>query len=143
MRLSLLCLTIFVGLTACTKEKLDINSFWQCHQSQSPDTTTISTKLIGSWTWYKQSCFWTGNTIRANKKIIVTFQSNRTFSVNENGTILTQGTWMLTKVDDNSWGLDLSSVSDYLYGRILFCDKQVLFNDSYRDGCDNLFNKNN
>ena len=39
----------------------------------------------------------------------------------------------------NSWGLDTQS--EYLFGRILFCDNQVLDNDSYRDGCDNLFTR--
>ncbi len=140
MRLALLCLTIFAGLTSCKKDKLNINSFWQCNQSQNLDTIAISTKLIGSWTWSKQSCF---KTKSADRNIKVTFKSDRTFSVNENSNVFTQGTWKLMQVDGTSSGLDLSAPSEFLYGRILFCDNQVLFNDSYRDGCDNLFNKSN
>ncbi|HEX6222872.1 MAG TPA: hypothetical protein VFZ52_00580, partial [Chryseolinea sp.] len=127
-------------LTACKKEdKLDVGSYWRCNQSQNLDSTAISAKLIGSWTWSKQACFWTGRTVSANKNIKVTFRSDRTFSVNENATSLTQGTWKVVHEDGNSWGLELSSPSEYLHGRILFCDNQVVLNDSYRDGCDNLF----
>jgi hypothetical protein len=144
MRHILFFLIIVTFLTACKKDKLDIGSFWNCNQSQNLDTTTISSKLFGSWRWGKQVCGnGAGKTKTADKNIKVTFKTDRTFSVNENATLLTQGTWKLVKVDGNSWVLDLSSASEYLYGRILFCDYRVLFNDSYRDGCDNLFDKTN
>jgi hypothetical protein len=141
MRLVLFCVTILAAFAACKKDKLDVNLFWNCNQSQHLDTTAISVKLMSSWTWSKQACFGTGNTVAANKNIKVTFRTDHTFSVNENATLLTQGTWKLVQLDSNSCRLDLSSASEYLYGRILFCDDQVLFNDSYRDGCDNLFIK--
>jgi hypothetical protein len=144
MRLTLFVLTILTLLTACKKDRLDIGSFWSCNKSQNLDTTAISSKLFGSWNWSKQVCGdGAGKLKTADKNIKVTFKADRTFSVNENATSLTQGTWKLVQVDGNSWGLDLSSVSEYLHGRILFCDNQVLFNDTYRDGCDNLFNKSN
>ncbi len=145
MRLFLCCLTIIIGLASCKKEKLelDINSFWQCNKLLNLDTSAVSGKLVGSWSWAKQSCFWTGKTKTADRNIKLTFKSDYTFSVIENSNTLTQGTWKLMQVDGNSWGLDLTAPSDFLYGRILFCDNQVLFNDSYIDGCDNLFNKSN
>lgn len=143
MRLIILLLIIFSELVSCKKEKLDINHFWQCSMSQNLDSEAISNKLVGSWTWTKQSCFWTNITKSADRNIKVSFNSNATFSVYENSNTLTQGTWKLKQVDGNFVGLDLSSASEYLYGRILFCNNQVLFNDSYRDGCDHLFIKIN
>ncbi len=143
MRLALLCLIIISGLSSCKKEKVDVNSYWHCNQSQTLDSIAISSKLIGSWTWAKQSCFWTEKTKSADKNVQVVFKSDHTFSVSEGSNTLTQGTWNLEQVDGTSWGLDMSSSSDYLYGRILFCNNQVLFNHSYIDGCDNLFNRNN
>ena len=144
MRLALLCLTIIAGLISCKKEKLDIISFWQCNQSQNLDSTAISSKLLGSWIWSKQVCGdGAGKLKDADKNIKVTFRTDRTFSVDENATSLTQGTWKLAKVDSISWELNLSSQSEYLYGYILFCNNQVLFNESYIDGCDNLFTKSN
>ena len=144
MRLAFLCLTIIAGLISCKKEKLDINYYWQCNQSQNLDTTAISLKLFGSWKWSKQVCGdGAGEVKNADKNIKVTFRTDRTFSVEENAISLTQGTWKLIKVDGNSWGLDMSSPSEYLYGRILFCSNEILFNERYIDGCDNLFNKSN
>jgi len=144
MRFTLFFLTILTVLSACKKDKLDIGSFWNCNKAQNLDTTAISLKLFGSWNWRKQVCGdGAGKTKTADKIIKVTFRTDRTFSVNENAALLTQGNWKLVQVDGNSWGLELSSASEYLHGRILLCDNQVLFNDSYRDGCDNLFNKNN
>ena len=122
---------------------MEITSFWKCNQSKNLDNTAISNKLSGSWAWNKQSCFDAGKTKSANRNIKVTFKTDHTFSVNENSNVLTQGTWKLIQVDGTSWGLDLSTPSEFLSGRILFCDDQVLFNDSYRDGCDNLFYKSN
>jgi len=144
MRHFLLGVTILTGLVACKKENIDIDKFWNCNQTQNLDTSAISSKLIGSWNWSKQACGdGAGKSKTADKNIKVTFRTDRTFYVNENATLLTQGNWKLVQVDGNSWGLDLSSTSEYLYGRILFCDNQVLFNNSYRDGCDNLFAKSN
>ncbi len=143
MRHIFLSLTICFILFSCKKDILDINSFWQCNSSQNLDSTAISNKIVGSWTWAKQSCFWTGKTKTADKKIKVTFNSNATFTILKNSSIITQGNWKLNTIDSNMWGLDLTPSSDYLYGRILFCNDQVLFNDSYRDGCDNLFEKVN
>ena len=143
MRLALLFLTIVASMVSCKKESLDINSFWQCNKLQNLDSTAISSKLLGSWTWTKRSCFGTGKTKSADKNVKVSFDINHTFTVDERSNTLTQGAWKLVQVDGNSWELDLSLPSEYLYGIILFCSNQVLFNDSYRDGCDNLFNRSN
>jgi hypothetical protein len=143
MRIILFCLAIIAGLSACKKEQLDLKLFWECNQSQHLDSLAISGKLVGSWKWSKQSCFWTGQTTSADKNLQVTFKNDKSFSISENAGILSQGIWKIVKLDVSSWGLDLSSPSEYLYGRILFCSNQVLFNDSYRDGCDNLFDRIN
>ncbi len=143
MRLIIIILTLTLILNSCKKETINLNDFWQCNKSQNLDTTAIASKLTGSWTWKKQSCFWSGKTIRADKAVKVTFNSNRTFSLSENSIIVTQGIWKLKIVDSNMYGLDLTQPSEYLYGRILFCSDEVLFNDSYIDGCDNLFGKTN
>lgn len=145
MRLSFICsiALLLAGFLSCKKDTIDVNSFWQCNQGQNTDTAVIANKLTGSWYWTKQACASTGATRVADKKIRLTFKVDHTFTITESNSLLTMGTWKIVQVDGSSRGLDLSSPSEYLYGRILFCDNQVLFNDSYRDGCDNLFTKNN
>lgn len=142
MRSALILLAICLGLISCKKEKADINSFWNCQNSQNMDSASTYNKLIGSWIWTKQACY-PGQPINADKNVKITFNSNGTFNVTENSTILTQGTWGLKINDINFWGLDLTSPSNYLYGSISFCENYVLFSDSYRDGCNNLFLKLN
>lgn len=133
---------ILVGLclSAC-KKNIDVISFSECHQSQNLDSAAIYNKLIGSWKWTKQNCFSIGKTTKADKTVIVSFNGNGSFTVMENAAVTSQGTWRLQKEDVNYWGLTLSQYSNYLWGRILFCNNEVLFNNSYRDGCDNLFNR--
>jgi hypothetical protein len=143
MRLIIIILILTLILNSCKKETINLNEFWQCNKSQNLDTIAIANKLTGSWTWRKQSCSSSGKTILADKIVKVTFNSNRTFSLSENAIIVTQGNWKLKIVDSNIYGLDLTPQSEYLYGRILFCNDEVLFNDSYIDGCDNLFCKIN
>jgi hypothetical protein len=143
MRLTLFCLTIFAGLISCKKDKLDLISFWQCNKSLNLDTTAISNKLVGSWTLSKQKCGDFGETKKASKNIKVTFQNDYSFSVKENSITESQGTWKLKRVDADTWVLDLSLTSEYLYGDILFCDNLLLLNDNHRDGCANLFKRNN
>jgi len=127
-------------IIACKKDRIDAASFQQCHNAQNLDSLSISNTLIGSWTWSKQYCFWPDKTIKANKKVQVTFNSNATFTVFENSNVIAQGNWKLMRVDNyNNWGLQLNPGSSYLYGRILLCNDQVLFNNSFIDGCDNLF----
>jgi len=83
----------------------------------------------------------TGKVVMADKKIKVTFNSNSTYTVLEDSSIVAQGNWNLKIVYANMWGLHLTSPNSYLYGFISFCNNQVLFSNSYLDGNDNLFKK--
>ena len=140
MKNVLLLITICLIILSCKKNNDRI--LWECNNSPFPDSVTISNKIIGSWLWTKQLCGdGAGSILIANKNIKITFNASATFTVYENSTILTQGNWNLKTVDINAWGLHLTSPSEYLYGRILFCNNKIMFNDSYIDGCDNVFVK--
>jgi hypothetical protein len=144
MRLVILYIPILIGFLSCKKEtfsSIDINSMWECNKSKNLDSTALASKLTGSWSWSKQSCAWTGENRSVNRNLKVTFRNNYTLSVTDGANMLTEGTWRIVKLDVNSLGLTTSAQSTYLSGRILYCDTQVLFNDSYIDGCDNLFVK--
>ena len=140
MKFYFLILTICLISSSCKKETKE--SIWECDSAQFLDSTAISNKITGSWLWTKQLCGdGAGKILSANKNVNVTFNLNRTFTLVENTTIIIQGSWNLKMVDNNLWGLDLNSSNEYLYGRILFCNNQIMFNSSYLDGCDNVFAK--
>lgn len=141
MKISLAVIATVFVICACKKEQIDVNSFIQCHNIQNLDSTAISNKLVGSWEWVKTYCANSGKPKKADRTLVLTFNSNATFTLVENSNPIAQGIWKLKIVDNNLWGLDLTTLSNYLYGRIFFCDNQVLFNNSYVDGCDNLFTR--
>jgi hypothetical protein len=141
MRFALLFFIGIAGLVSCKKDTSPVSKIWECNTVQSLDSIAISNKLVGSWLWTKQSCYWEGTVKSADRNIKATFNNDFTFSVNENSVVLTQGTWRLVQIFGNHWELDVSLPSIYLYGYILFCNDQVLFNHSYIDGCDNLFSR--
>ena len=103
----------------------------------------IINKLSGSWIWKTYACGDNGKIHPADKTVKLTFSTNGTFTVNENTSMVTQGTWKIKPEDGTLYGLDLSQSSTYLFGRMLFCGNELLFNDSYVDGCDYLFTKSN
>lgn len=130
---------------SCKKEKpthFDMKQLSDCSASQNYDSTKLASKLIGSWKWTEYSGEVSGKQF-ANKDVKVTFTSVGTFTVTENSMVITQGKWELGIVDWNSLGLTLDKPSAYLYGRILLCQNQLLFNNSYIDGGDNLFVRTN
>lgn len=144
MRPSLLFVAALVLFQACKKNRenqIDVLAIWECHKAQNLDSSDIAAKLIGTWSWNKQSCYWKGSG-SPGLGVKVTFRVDHSFTVTKNASILTQGTWIIER-DVNQWHLRPSSPSEWLYGYIMFCDNHVLFNDSPTDGCDNLFSRIN
>jgi hypothetical protein len=141
MKQTLLFLTIYVLLFSCSKNTSDKQPFLQCDTPQYLDSTAISNKIAGSWTLTKQRWGSTGEVVTADKNIKVTFNSNGTYTIVDDSSVLAQGNWTLKIVLDSLWGLDLTVPSDYLTGYISFCNNQLLFSYSYLDGSDNLFEK--
>ena len=125
-----------------TTNQIDTKQLWDCNASQNFDSTKLANSIIGNWKWTTHSSE-IGGTQNADKVVTVTFTADGTFAVSENSIIVTSGNWELKIKDSNIYGLDLDNPSIYLYGRILLCDNQVLFNSSYIDGSDNLFTRIN
>lgn len=126
---------------SCKKLTINLDNYYECSRPVSSDSTAIAQKLIGSWRWISKSCFWEGKLKPSNKKITVSFNNNQTFSIKEHSNTIARGSWKLVVADGSFWGIESSTSSDYIIGRILFCKNELLFNDSYRDGCDKLFRK--
>jgi len=139
MRSTLVLLAIGLLILSCRKNDSDHYISLQCTDSQTFDSAATANKLTGSWKLVQQRWGGTGEIVTANKDVQVTFNSDSTFTVWENSSVTTQGSWKLMKFSDNTWQLDLSSQSNYLYGFISFCNDNVLFTNSWVDGNDNLF----
>jgi len=141
MKSTLFLLAVCYLFFACNKGTSDNQLLRQCDNSQYIDSTGTATKLIGSWRLVQQRLGSNGEVVMADKIVIATFNSDSTFTVMENSVITAQGNWKLYTFSDNTWALNLTSPSNYLYGAISFCNNKVLFTDSWVDGNDNLFEK--
>lgn len=145
----LLIITLFIY--SCKKgESTKVPPFdWQaiekCNDALNLDTSEIANRLIGQWEmklWRCGFCATPGSYL-PDKTVIATFTSARQFSVTENSITVAQGNWDLKMHGSNRWELQSDSTLAYLNGFILFCNNQVLFEYSYIDGPDNLFEKVN
>ena len=133
-------LSFVFQIQSCKKDpSTDITQrLWDCNASQHFDSTKLATSMLGSWQWTES---FSESIIKADKNIKVVFTSSGTFTVTEDASVKTQGKWGLKIVDSGILGLTMDNSSEFLYGRILLCGDKILFNDSYRDGGDNLFTR--
>lgn len=121
---------------------VDWQQIGDCHYAQNDDSTKLTDKLIGNWQWTYHYSELQGTT-KADKDVKLTFTASGTFSVTENSIVITDGNWKIKYAENNGFKLDLSHSSRYLHGIILLCDNEVLFNSSYVDGNDYLFERIN
>jgi len=141
-----LIFTITLLLLSCNKEEnppVSQGDMWDCYHELTWDTINTKETLIGEWEWEYIGCFW--NPEDANddefKGMTIEFKSDNTLEVKDNGQITQTSNWKVVNGDADLFALDVDPTVTQLYGRILFCDKRVEFNDSYIDGCDNYFKR--
>lgn len=143
-------------LTSCRRDDdtagvvtrdIDMQAFWECHNSQPNDAAALTATLTsGKWLWLQTSCYgFKEQTITpADKTTIITFSASGTFTITEND-VARNGTWKLvpSHPNDNKWELETDIALPYFHGYILSCENDLMFSNSYVDGCDNLFTKTN
>jgi hypothetical protein len=149
-------LLYFVVLTSCEKSKdekevvqqvtpITLDSMIRCNSQVARDSAAVHDALIGKWKWEFISCFW--STEKANgedfKTLAVEFKTNDTVEVKVGDVVTQKSAWKVTGLSDGSFSVVTSPLVLQLPGRILFCGDKVLFQDSYVDGCDNYFVKQN
>lgn len=122
-----------------------LENMLQCHGQTSWDSTKIHNALIGKWNWEYIKCYWNPEDANSEyyKNLTIEFKYNDTLEVKLNNQITQRSSWNLTRLNDGFFKLSANPIVLQLTGRILFCEDRVLFYDSYTDGCDNYFKKQN
>ena len=122
-----------------------LDSMLQCHGQGSWDSTKIHNALIGKWKWEYIKCYWNPEDANSEdyKNLAIEFKQNDTLEVKLNNQITQRSSWHLTMLNDGYFKLSVTPIVLQLPGKVLFCDDRVLFYDSYTDGCDNYFKKQN
>jgi hypothetical protein len=132
--------TLLITNLSCKKEKRttrQIQEFWDCSGSVVHDSVLLAEGLIGSWRWTE---FPTKRVkFKSGKQILVTFESDRSFKVIEDGKPSVAGKWTFKTDNSGVYMLKMSIPSIYLYGYILLCGDRVLFHKSALETGSNLF----
>jgi hypothetical protein len=141
-----LIVAISIILFSCTKDvkpPISQGDIWDCHHKKMWDSLNTKNTLIGEWDWEYIACYW--NPEDANdtdfKGLSIEFKSDNTLDLKENGKTIQTSTWKVVDGDADLFAIDVYPNVTQLYGRILFCENRVEFNDSFIDGCDNYFKR--
>jgi hypothetical protein len=122
-----------------------LDSMLRCRLQISQDSAAIHAALIGKWQWEFIKCYWTPEKANGEdfKTLSVEFKQNDTVEVKENGLLTQKSSWSLIRLNDGYFKLSVTPIVYQLPGKVLFCENRLLFFDSYVDGCDNYFKKQN
>ncbi len=136
----LLAFTTFQCKKGTTKA-IRNNEIAEASRKQNPDSLSLLQSAIGTWKWTKRSCYWDGNTTKADKDISLQLDDNGNYSIHEGKAESASGTWQIQFYQSGSYKLITNPSNEYLTGLMYVCDKQLLVCNSYIDGCDHLFEK--
>ncbi len=118
---------------------------YNCYHQSEWDSVSVTNELIGRWDWQFIGCFWTPEDDNNTEYLGLTIQFNQdnTLNVVDKGILIETSNWVVTFVDSPNYGIVTEPSVEYLHGRIWFCSDLLEFNNSYIDGCDNIFKKAN
>lgn len=150
-RFSLYILSVLLLSASCVQEKADsimpvdteapdFQGIQECHQKDNPYPSQISARIEGTWVWEISSCPMVGQTQTADKHVVVTFNDGGLYKVYENSQLTSEGEWSLNAQDGN-WTISTTQSSTYLNGFVYLCGNELLFMNSYLDGCDYYFTR--
>lgn len=118
----------------------------ECHEENRLDSLKTMEAILGEWKWNYIYCY--ANAEEANGKdfdnLTVEFKSDNTVDVKEDGVITQTSQWKLLPGNVNYHsilGIETIPPVTQMSGRLVFCNKKLLFHQSYIDACDNYFKR--
>jgi hypothetical protein len=137
---ALTMLLVIVGIAVgCKKDHSTAMDIWRCSNLVFEDSSTLQTKIIGSWNLMAKRCPQIGRNFQNMQGVKLTLLPNGSYTLEEYDRVADNGQWKLTQVDNGNWGLQLSIPNQYMHGKLVVCNNRLMFFDSYRDGCDHVF----
>lgn len=114
---------------------------FDCHHEKSWDSLATQNELIGEWEYISCCCTSDDANDSDFRGLTIDFKPDQSLIVREAGKITQTSTWKVVDGDHTFYALEVDPYVIQLFGRILFCEDLLEFNDSYIDGCDNYFRK--
>ena len=137
---------ITLALISCKKDNTTVTrSFVSCSDTQQLDSSAIHNRLIGTWTLELRRCFNSTTPLHPVVDQRVNFKTDNSYQVYSNTAILAGGNWQLKDLGENRWGLNLSTPSPLLQGRILYCEDVLVMDSTYVNGvgCSSYYFRSN
>lgn len=153
MRTFLLC-TWLAAMAAtglsCKKDydgPITMDRLWNCHQRTIPDSATLAKSLVGQWVWDYTKCPEKGdkNVDEPNYYgVTLAFHHNQQVDlISFRGAKVQRAAWHLQQQADGLYKLtftpQFTEMPQGLTGRILMCEPNLVFDESYRDACTSFF----
>ena len=136
--ISILFLLFTVFVFSC--QKINRNKIYKCNTELAIDSASIDLKIMGTWKWkYWSSPVWSSEQYKADKNLIISFNSDHTYLQILDG-VETTGNWNINIWNSTEAYLNID-LPTYYYGIILFCNDEVIFDASAVDGSCYLFKK--
>jgi hypothetical protein len=150
LRHEICCLFFLVSFLCicCNTDKKEFNppydmgKIWEIHHQTTWDSLSTANHLVGKWKWNYSFCCgegWPNETFTNDKNFIIQFFDDGTLEVFENNISQKKSTWYPALEDGHLYGIVVNPTIIQLYGRILFDENGVLFDDAYRDGANNYY----
>lgn len=157
MYTAIICIAVFslTGFYSCKDEKADqlnpsvntpaadIERIRNCHTTQNPYPSQITANIEGTWVWQSSTCYGKiATTNSADKHVVAVFNDGGLYKIFEDSKLISEGSWALTNTGGNDWVITTSSTNSYIKGYVLLCNNELIFSNSYLDGCDYYFTRN-
>ncbi|HTO16745.1 MAG TPA: hypothetical protein VLZ83_13330 [Edaphocola sp.] len=137
-------LLLTIVFFSCQKRalRIDLSNIVNCHQNNPHDSLDIIQQLNNAtWQLFTHQGFDEKSENMKNRNILLNI-TNGYFTISENGFQLFAGPFAIERnQDDPSYFQIVKNETSYMGGKIIICNDQLLFHDSYRDADDNLFKK--
>lgn len=147
----LLAILCSLAITGCVTEKadqsspantepIDVTRIADCHARSNPYPSQIHANLEGSWVLNKMACTFSGATTTITNQVVLTFNDAALYKVFKDGTLIEEGSYVLTASTNGNWEIsNSSSASEYLNGVAFVCGNELMLYSSFRDGCDHYY----
>ena len=123
----------------------ELPNFWTEHHKVAWDSTSTANNLIGTWKLtYRYCCpesTTRGTTQNVEDENFQLSISAEKISVFIDGELEQESSWSIGIQDIEPFGISAEPSVANTFGRILFAEDMILFNGSYIDGPDNLFER--
>lgn len=146
--LTIWTVVLLVGSLVSCEEKASekrhpgLQDLWECYEQSDWSDEKIATHLTGKWRWFYTDSPWvTEGHFIEDENLVLHFRSDSTLQVLKDGRVKKTVDWRVVPKNEDFFRLELSESVSQLYGFIVICRNTLVFNDSYRDGTDDYFER--